>query len=83
MAKEFVNKLACTFVNNVGAYSNYSARARARTRSHDVATKESDWLIYGRAFLLLCCVTEEVKFSVAKQKELDSALFAGEGKTFV
>ena len=66
MVKNFVNRL-------------YMSQQRGRkfklrrARSHHVATKESDWLIYERAFLLLCDATKE-GFS-CKQKLLDSAVF--------
>ena len=66
----------CVFVNNMGANLNYSARA------HHVATKESDWMIYERAFLLLCYVTKD-SFQLQNKNRLIQLCFAEERKSLL
>ena len=46
-----------------------------RTRSNHVTTKESDWLIYARAFLLLCYVTKD-DFQLQNKNHLIQLCFA-------
>ena len=73
--KKFVSRLSLYICQHRGRKFKLQ-----RAPSRHVATNESDWLIYERAFYSF--VTSQRKVSVEKQKSLDSAVICRREKKF-